>query len=93
MPKQKASKPIIIKKYDYAEFAKELNNKGQTVLAIYDIDSATLQVLYPGTVIQWDDTRQNALNESEHGVNPQDTLIWNGEVFACFEDFVIVYLY
>jgi hypothetical protein len=93
MPKQKSPKPIIIKDYDYAEFAKEPNNKGQTVVAIYDIDSDTLQDLMPGTVIQWDDTRQNALNESEHGVNQQNTLIWNGEVYACFEDFVIVYLY
>lgn len=93
MPKKKAPKPIIIKDYDYAEFAQEPNANNQTVIAIYDIDSDTLAKLNPGTVIQWDDTKQNALNESEHGVNPQDTLLWNGEVFACFEDFVIVYLY
>lgn len=88
-----AKKPILIDNYDYAEFAKELNVQGKTVVTIYDVDSKVLSELYPGVVIQWDDEIQNANNSFYHGVDEHDNLIWNGEVYACFEDFVVIVLY
>lgn len=81
MPKQKT---ILIKKYDYVEYSDNKNN--QTVIAIYGVDSETLNKLQSGTVVIWDDGKQNATTQKEG-------LKWNGEVFAIFEDFVIVYLY
>jgi len=76
--------PIMIKEYEYAEFSLEPNTNNQKVLAIYGIDNDTLEKLEVGSVIKWDDTKNNSIG---------DSLIWNGEVYACFQDFVIVYLY
>ena len=78
-------KPIIIKDYEYSEFAQDTNQDGQTVLAIYGVDDETLKQLEVGTVIEWHDEGDNLM-----GVNPMK---WNGEIYATFEDFVIVYLY
>ena len=78
-------KPIIIKHYEYSEFAQDTNQDGQTVLAIYGVDDETLKQLEVGTVIDWHDEGDNLM-----GVNPMK---WNGEIYATFEDFVIVYLY
>ena len=68
MAKEKNPYLFLIDKYDYAEFSKEPNDEGQTVLAIYNIDSETLKHLQPKMPIQWDDKRQNDVDESEHGV-------------------------
>lgn len=78
-------KPIIIKDYEYSEFAQDTNQDGQTVLAIYGVDDETLKQLEVGTVIEWHDEGDNLM-----GVNPMK---WNGEIYATFEDFVIVWLY
>lgn len=86
-------KPILIENYDYVEFAQEPNVDNQTVLAIYGIDDDTLNDLSVGSPIQWNDKRQNELNQFEHGVDEQDSMIWNGEVYAFFQDYVVVYLY
>jgi hypothetical protein len=76
--------PITIKDYDYAEFGLEPNKHGQTILAIYGIDEKTLNQLKVGSVIKWDDTKNNYKG---------DTMIWSGEVYGFFTDFVLVYLY
>jgi len=86
-------KPIVINDYDYVEFALEHNKDNQVVLAIYGIDTETLNELKVGSVIEWNDKRQNEVNESEHGIGEQESLFWNGEVYAFFTDFVLVYLY
>lgn len=88
-----SKEPIIISDYDYVEFGKEHNKDNQVVLAIYGIDTETLNQLQVGSVIKWNDKRQNDLNEFEHATGEQENLIWNGEVYEFFEDFVIVYLY
>jgi hypothetical protein len=79
------TKPVIIKDYEYSEFAHEPNTDGHNVIAIYGVDDETLKRLDIGTVIEWHDEGDNLM-----GVNPMK---WNGEVYATFEDFVIVYLY
>jgi hypothetical protein len=87
------NKSIMISDYDFVEYAQEPNINNQTVIAIYGIDTDTLNDLEVGSFINWDDKRQNELNESEHGVNEQESFVWNGEVYAFFQDYVVVYLY
>ena len=78
-------KPVMIKDYEYSEFAFEPNTDGHNVIAIYGVDDETLKRLDVGTVIEWHDQGDNLM-----GVNPMK---WSGEVYAAFEDFVIVWLY
>lgn len=78
-------KPVIIKDYEYSEFAFEPNTDGHNVIAIYGVDDETLKRLDVGTFIEWHDQGDNLM-----GVNPMK---WNGEVYAMFQDFVIVWLY
>jgi hypothetical protein len=79
---------ILIKDYDYVEFSKDKNIQGQTVLAIYGIENV-IDDLEVGSTVQWDETRHNKLTyyENENG------LIWNGKVYAIFNDFVLIYLF
>jgi hypothetical protein len=81
----KPNTPVKIEKYEYAEFSQEPNIEGHNVIAIYGIDDETLNLLNVGTVIEWHDQGDNLM-----GVNPMK---WSGEVYATFEDFIIVYLY
>jgi hypothetical protein len=87
------NKPIMISDYDYVEYAQEPNINNHTILAIYGIDTDTLKELQIGSVIKWNDKKQNESNEFEHGVNEQESFVWNGEVYAFFQDFIVVYLY
>lgn len=80
--------PIVIKDYDYVEFSLDRNIRQQVVLAIYGIDNDTLEKLEVGSVIKWDNERQDKL-----GGFTNESLLWNGEVYAIFVDFVLVYLY
>jgi hypothetical protein len=80
-------KPIIISEYEYAEFSYDLNNDNQSVLAIHGIDHKTLSKLKNGSVIVWNDEKNYPKNNNMVGLD------WNGEVYAIFSDFVIVYLY
>jgi hypothetical protein len=91
--KNDVGETVLIDKYDYVEYADGYDPEDKVVLAIYGIDDDTLNKLYAGTIIKWDDGRQNNVDESEHGVGQRESLIWNGEVYAVFQDFVIVYLY
>ena len=86
-------KPIMISNYDYVEFGKEHNKDNQVVLAIYGVDTETLNKLEVGSVIKWDDKRQNDIDETEHGTGKRESFVWSGEVYEFFEDFIIVYLY
>ena len=78
-------KPVKIEQYEYAEFSQEPNIEGHNVIAIYGIDDQTLNCLNVGTVVEWHDQGDNLM-----GVNPMK---WSGEVYATFEDFIVVYLY
>jgi hypothetical protein len=80
--------PITIKDYDYVEFGLEHNKHGQTILAIYGIDNETLEQLQVGSVVKWDNERQDELNGFS-----DEPIVWNGEVYGFFTDFVLVYLY
>ncbi len=82
------TKPIMIKAYDYVEFSIEKNKDNKVVLAIYGISDKTLNKLFPGVVVKWNNKRQDELNG--YTDNP---LIWTGEVYACFTDCVVIYLY
>jgi hypothetical protein len=86
MPANK--KAILIENYEFVEFSKEKNTDHKVVVAIYGVDIE--ENLNSGDVIRLVDKSMTEylLNEYDH-----DPLVWNGEVYAVFEDFIIVYLY
>jgi hypothetical protein len=77
--------PVMINNYEYAEFSIDANQDGQNVVCIYNIDDETMNQLETGTVIKWNDEANQFLND--------DGMIWNGYVYAVFNDFVMIVLY
>lgn len=91
MPAKK--KPILIDTYDYVEYADGgyRRREDKLVIAIYGIDDDTLNKLDSGTTIKWDVRNKRFFGETDS--TKWKSQIWNGEVYAVFQDFVIVYLY
>jgi hypothetical protein len=82
----KPNYPVMINKYDYFVYSNNVNKDGQRVVAIYGVDPETLNNLYNEALIQ--------LSDEANNIRPDmPSFIWNGEVYAMFEDFIIVYLY
>lgn len=85
--------PIVIADYEYVEFAKDHNANKQPVLAIYGAISEVWEQVEVGTLIEWDDKIHNQIMEFEHGTGERESLVWRGEVYAIFENYILVCLY
>lgn len=79
------SKVITIKDYEYSEFALTPNVDGQNVIAIYGVDDKTLNMLSVGDEVKWNDQ-----GDLLTGLKP---MVWNGQVYAFFQDYILIYLY